>query len=316
MADPLIATAYESDEQRWRAVRERDEAADGRFYYAVTTTGIYSRPSCAARLARRENVEFHASLDELRVRGYRPCRRCLPGEPELNQPHADIVARTCLLINEAAAPSNLDDLAHGAGYSRYHFHRLFKSLTGVTPHAYWTAVRARRVREELVRTRTVSDAVYRAGFTTIGQFYAVSSAILGMTPQEFRAGGAGVEIRSATGFTDECPVLVAVADKGVCAIVDDPAGPGGAARERLRELFPYAHRRTGGRRLAQRVARALARVGAPHPGARLLPADVREVCRHERIRQALTALPEGGTAEAPGGPSERPPRGPSSSAIF
>ncbi|MER5200855.1 bifunctional transcriptional activator/DNA repair enzyme AdaA [Streptomyces sp. NPDC002755] len=275
---------YESDEQRWRAVRERDEAADGRFYYVVKTTGIYSRPSCAARLARRENVEFHASLDELRTRGYRPCRRCRPGERQRNRRHADSVARTCLLMDAAVEPPNLDDLAQSAGYSRFHFHRMFKALTGLTPHTYWTAVRARRVREMLIRARTVADAIYEAGFSTNGQFYAVSSAILGMTPQAFRAGGAGVEIRSAVGVTDAGPVLVAVAEKGVCAVLD---GPEGATRARLAELFPDARHRADDGWLAERVARELARPAAPHPGALLLPSEVRRVCRHERIRQAL-----------------------------
>ncbi|MFJ9020860.1 bifunctional transcriptional activator/DNA repair enzyme AdaA [Streptomyces sp. NPDC102259] len=275
---------YESDEQRWRAVRERDEAADGRFYYVVKTTGIYSRPSCAARLARRENVEFHASLDELHTRGYRPCRRCRPGERQRNRQHADTVARACLLMDAAVDPPNLDDLAQSAGYSRFHFHRMFKSLTGLTPHTYWTAVRARRVREMLIRARTVADAIYQAGFSTNGQFYAVSSAILGMTPQEFRAGGAGVEIRSAVGVTDAGPVLVAVAGKGVCAVIE---GPEGATRARLAELFPDARHRADDRWLVERVARELARPAAPHPGAFLLPSEVRRVCRHERIRQSL-----------------------------
>lgn len=275
---------YESDEQRWGAVRERDRAADGQFYYAVTTTGIYSRPSCTARLARRENVEFHASLEELHTRGYRPCRRCRPGERELNRPHADIVARTCLLMNVAVAPPNWDDLAQSVGYSRFHFHRLFKSLTGVTPHSYWTAVRAQRVRERLIRARTVSEAIYQAGFNTNGQFYSAVSAILGMTPQAFRAGGAGVEIRSATGVTDAGPVLVAVAEKGVCAVLE---GPEGASRARLAELFPDARHRAGDRWFEAQVAQVLARPAALDPGALLLPSEVRRACRHERIRQSL-----------------------------
>jgi AraC family transcriptional regulator of adaptative response/methylated-DNA-[protein]-cysteine methyltransferase len=288
---------YENDEQRWRAVRERDKAADGRFYYAVTTTGIYSRPSCAARLARRENVEFYASLEELHTRGYRPCRRCHPGERDMNRLRADIVTRTCQLMNAAVAPPNLDDLAQSAGYSRFHFHRMFTSLTGVTPHAYWTAVRARRVREKLIRARTVSDAIHQAGFNTNGQFYAVSSAILGMTPQAFRAGGAGVEIRSAMGVTDAGPLLVAVAEKGVCAVLE---GPEGAARARLVALFPDARHRAGDSWFEARVAQVLARPAALHPGALLLPPEVRRVCRHERIRRSLLTHVGAGPEPLPG----------------
>lgn len=283
------AYAYASDEQRWRAVRERDDAADGTFYYAVTTTGIYNRPSCAARLARRENVEFHASLEELRLRGYRPCRRCRPGEPEPTREHAALVARVCLLMDTAAAPLNLDELAQSAGYSRFHFHRMFKSLTGLTPHTYWTAVRARRVREELIRARTVSDAIYQSGFTTTGQFYAVSTAILGMTPQEFRAGAAGVEIRYAMASTDEAPVLVAVTEHGVCAVLE---GPEQAAREQLAELFPYAVRRADDRWFEARLGRLMARPAARYPVDPLLPREIRRLCRHERIRQLLRIHPD------------------------
>lgn len=289
---PPSASGYETDEERWRAVRDGDEAADGKFYYVVRTTGIYSRPSCVARLARRENVEFHSSLEEVRALGYRPCRRCHPDEPELNQYYADTVARACLLMDGALTPPNLDAVARSAGYSRFHFHRMFKSLAGVTPYAYWTAVRARRVRAELIGARTVSDAIYQAGFNSNGQFYAASSAILGMTPQEFRAGGAGVRIRSAVGTTSLGPVLVAATGKGVCAVLSD-AGDGGDDRglhTRLTELFPHAAHHEDDPAFADLVAQALSRAELPHSGRELLPPTALRVCLRERIRQELTPL--------------------------
>ncbi|WP_424217617.1 bifunctional transcriptional activator/DNA repair enzyme AdaA (plasmid) [Streptomyces sp. BI20] len=277
---------YGTDEERWRAVVARDGAADGAFYYAVTTTGIYSRPSCAARLARRENVEFHTSVGELRARGYRPCRRCRPGESDPRRAYADTVARACRLMDAAVAPPNLDELAQEAGYSRFHFHRLFRSLTGVTPYAYWTAVRAARVRAELRGARTVSDAIYRAGFNTNGQFYAVSPGILGMTPQAFRAGGAGVEVRSAVAVTSLGRILVATADKGVCAVLSE--GPGvGAARQRLAALFPRAVHRPAGPRLADLVEGVVAGAEASGAAPAALPAEVLRVCLHERVRQGV-----------------------------
>ncbi|MFE1960805.1 bifunctional transcriptional activator/DNA repair enzyme AdaA [Streptomyces sp. NPDC059479] len=291
--------AYTTDAERWRAVQRRDEAADGQFYYVVRTTGIYSRPSCAARLARRENVEFHLSLEEVRARGYRPCRRCRPDESVPNRYYADTVARACLLMDGALEPPNLDGLARTAGYSRFHFHRMFRSLTGVTPHAYWTAVRARRVRAELAGARTVSDAIYQAGFNSNGQFYAVSSAILGMTPQVFRAGGDGEVIRSAVGVSSLGPVLVAATDKGVCAVLLDGADaradgehddPGGTLLPRLVEMFPRAEHRADAGWLGARVGRALARADVPEPGRGLLPRRVLRVCLRERIRQELQGL--------------------------
>ncbi|WP_051795534.1 bifunctional transcriptional activator/DNA repair enzyme AdaA [Streptomyces sp. NRRL S-87] len=299
-AETTVAPAYASDDERWRAVLERDEAADGVFYYAVTTTGIYSRPSCAARSARRENVEFHTSLAELRARGYRPCRRCHPGEPDPQRHYADTVARACALMDGAAVPPNLDELAQAAGYSRFHFHRMFKSLTGVTPYTYWTAVRARRVREELLGgARTVSDAIYRAGFNTNGQFYAVSGAILGMAPQAFRAGGAGVAVRSAVGATAAGPVLVAVADRGVCAVLDDR--PGDRARDRLAALFPQARHAPADAALSSLVQRALQRAEPPEPAlAAFLPRRVVRTCRDEVVRHAvhdhLTSAPASASA--------------------
>lgn len=146
-------------------MRRRDEAADGTFYYVVRTTGISSRPSCAARLARRENVEFHASLEAVRARGYRPCRRCRPDESVPDRYYADTVARACPLMDGAREPPDLDGLARTAGYSRFPFHRLFKSLTGVTPYTHWTAVRAQRIRADPAGARTVSDAVYQGAVT-------------------------------------------------------------------------------------------------------------------------------------------------------
>lgn len=284
-------SAYTTDAERWRAVQRRDEAADGTFYYVVRTTGIYSRPSCAARLARRENVEFHSSLDEVRARGYRPCRRCHPDEPVPHRYYADTVARACRLMDGALEPPNLDALARAAGYSRFHFHRMFKSTTGVTPYAYWTATRARRVREELAAARTVSDAIYQAGFNSNGQFYAASSAILGMTPQAFRAGGDGKVIRSAVGASSLGPVLVAAADKGVCAVLfagqDTAEGsePGAGLWPRLAELFPHAEHRVDDAWFAALVRRALARADVSEPGRDLLPPRMLRVCLQERIRQ-------------------------------
>ncbi|MCS0637812.1 helix-turn-helix domain-containing protein [Streptomyces sp. LP05-1] len=282
---PVTPGRYTTDAERWRAVQRRDEAADGAFYYVVRTTGIYSRPSCGARLARRENVEFHSSLEELRARHYRPCRRCHPDEPDPDRTYAEIVARACALMDTAVEPPNLDALARTAGYSRFHFHRLFKSLTGVTPHTYWTAVRARRVRARLTGARTVSDALYAAGFNSNGQFYAATPAILGMTPQSFRAGGAGEVIRTATATGRLGPVLVAAAGKGVCAVL--PAGPDDAPYARLAELFPRAALRPGDARFAELVARAVARAEVPEPGRRLLPGPVPLVCHEELIRQEL-----------------------------
>ena len=188
---------FTDDASRWEAVVRRDRGADGVFYYSVRTTGVYCRPSCAARLARRANVRFHASSDEAERAGFRPCKRCRPDEAGLATRQQDIVARACRIIEEADEIPNLADLASAVGMSPHHFHRVFKMVTGVTPKAYAAAKRTQRVREELTRGATVTEAIYGAGYNSNGRFYATATEQLGMTPTAFRAGGDGATIRFA-----------------------------------------------------------------------------------------------------------------------
>jgi len=227
-----------SDDDRWAAVVRRDRRADGVFYYSVSTTGVYCRPGCAARRARREHVRFHATCEEAERAGFRPCKRCRPKEPGLGEQRAAAVAKACRMIEAAEDMPSLAALAGAAGTSRFHFHRVFKAVTGVTPKAYAAAHRARRVREELSRSDTVTDAIYGAGFNSNGRFYATSSEVLGMTPSDFRSGGTGASIRFAVGQCSLGAILVAATDKGVCAILlgDDPA----ALVRELQDRFPRA----------------------------------------------------------------------------
>ncbi|NVI91425.1 Ada metal-binding domain-containing protein [Actinomadura sp. BRA 177] len=183
-------------DDRWQAVLRRDARADGEFVYSVTTTGVYSRPSCAARLARRENVIFFDTAAQAAAAGYRPCRRCDPDRSATSARNLALVIRACRDIDGAlgqdgAEAPSLDSLASGARVSRFHFHRMFKKATGITPRAYLSSSRARRVRTELLRASTVTDAIYNAGFNSNGRFYASAPDILGMTPTQFRAGGRG-----------------------------------------------------------------------------------------------------------------------------
>ena len=177
----------------------RDASFDGQFYYSVATTGVYCRPSCAARLAKRSNVRFHDTRADAERAGFRPCKRCKPDQPSLDQQHAKKVAQACRLIETADEAPKLDALAEAVGLSPYHFHRIFKPALGVTPKAYATAHRDKRVREGLARSETVTEAIYDAGFNSNGRFYASSSQLLGMTPTDFRAGGDGQELRFAIG---------------------------------------------------------------------------------------------------------------------
>ncbi len=284
---------FASDDERWGAVKRRDRDADGAFYYSVLTTGVYCRPTCAARLPRRENVGFHATCAEAERAGFRPCKRCRPNEAALAERQASAVAKACRSIEQAEEAPSLDALAETAGMSRFHFHRVFKAQTGVTPKAYADAHRAERVREELAQSDTVTAAIYGAGFNSNGRFYATSTDLLGMTPTEFRAGGTGAAIRFAVGECSLGSILVAATEKGVCAIQlgDDPE----ALVRGLQDRFPKARLIGGDATFEQLVARVVALVEAPGNGPDL-PLDVRGTAFQRVVWQALRDIPPGSTA--------------------
>jgi AraC family transcriptional regulator of adaptative response/methylated-DNA-[protein]-cysteine methyltransferase len=286
------AVTSAADEQRWAAVVRRDPAADGEFYYAVRTTGVYCRPSCAARLARRENVSFHLTREAAERAGFRPCKRCRPDRAALAEQHAAAVARACRAIETAETAPALEELAAAAGMSRFHFHRVFKAITGVTPKAYAAARRAQRVRRELPVSRSVTEAIYDAGFNSSGRFYAQSAAILGMTPTDFRAGGNRAVIRFAVGECSLGSILVAATAKGVCAILlgDDPD----ALVRDLQDRFPRAVLTGGDREFEAAVGKVLSFVESPAIGLDL-PLDVRGTAFQQRVWQALRAVPAGST---------------------
>jgi len=277
----------------WEAVRRRDPAADGRFVYSVRSTGVYCRPSCAARLARRENVSFHASCAEAESAGFRPCKRCRPNERTLAERQAAIVARACRLIVEAEEPPSLGDLAQSVGMSPFHFHRVFKKVAGLTPKAYAAAHRANRVRDELTRSASVTEAIYDAGFNSSGRFYAAAAQLLGMTPMRFRSGAPGQEIRFAVGECSLGAILVAASEKGVCAILlgDDPD----ALVRDLQDRFPKARLIGGDAGFERWVATVVGFVEAPRIGLDL-PLDLRGTAFQQRVWRALAEIPPGSTA--------------------
>ena len=283
---------FAADAERWAAVQRRDGDADGAFYYSVRTTGVYCRPSCAARLARRENVRFHASCEEAEAAGFRPCKRCRPNQAALAVRRAAAVAKACRLIETAEEMPNLDALAGSAGMSRFHFHRVFRTVTGVTPKAHAAAHRARRVREALPQSSTVTEAIYGAGFNSSGRFYAKSEQVLGMTPTRFRSGGSGAAIRFAVGECSLGSILVAATDKGVCAILlgDKPE----ALVRELEDRFPRATLIGGDEDFEQWVAKVIGFVEAPALGLDL-PLDVRGTAFQQRVWQALRKIPAGST---------------------
>ena len=283
---------YTSDAQRWDAVQRRDPLADGQFYYSVSSTGVYCRPSCGARAALRRNVSFHASCFDAEQAGFRACLRCKPKLPPLAERHAQAVAQACRLIDAAEDAPDLDSLAQACGMSRFHFHRIFKAHTGITPKAYAAAGRARRLQQGLAQAPSVTDALYAAGFNSSGRFYAAADGVLGMTPKAFRAGGSGTSIRFAIGACSLGAILVAATDKGICAILmgDDPDL---LARD-LQDRFPQAELRGAEADFEATVATVVGFVESPAIGFDL-PLDVRGTAFQQRVWQALRAIPSGST---------------------
>lgn len=289
----LRASHYSSDQARWRAVVRRDHGADGMFFYSVATTGIYCRPSCASRLARRENVRFHSSCDAAEKAGFRACKRCQPRNP-VEEPHLAAITKACRLMKSADAAVSLANLARSVGMSRFHFHRVFTRITGVTPKAYAEAIRAELVRGELSRRKSVTEAVYGAGFNSNGRFYARSSEMLGMLPKNFRAGGIGATIRFAVGECSLGSILVASSKKGICAILlgDDAS----ELVEDIQRRFSNAQLIGGDKKFERLVAQVIGFVEAPRVGLNL-PLDVRGTAFQQRVWNALREIPAGSTTD-------------------
>ncbi|MCA1325457.1 bifunctional DNA-binding transcriptional regulator/O6-methylguanine-DNA methyltransferase Ada [Herbaspirillum sp. alder98] len=291
---PAEPDLYASDAARWRAVQARDPAADEHFWYSVRTTGVYCRPSCAARPALRENVAFHSSRRDAEAAGFRPCKRCKPDQPPLAQRQAQAVAVACRLIDQAEAGTTPDlaTLAAAVGLSQHHLHRLFKAHTGLTPRAYADGRRAERMRGHLSGAASVTEAMYQAGFASSGRFYANSDAQLGMRPASFRQGGRGERIRFAVAQSWLGPLLVAATERGICtvAIDDDPE----ALVLQLQDRFPHAELVGADADFEALVARVVASVNDPRSGAGL-PLDVRGTAFQQRVWQALLAVPAGAT---------------------
>ena len=286
-------TATIEKDPRWVSVVNRDSKADGTFYYSVKTTGVYCRPSCGARLARPEHVQFHTTCEDAEKAGFRPCKRCQPNQPALAEQHAAVVAEACRLIEESDESPDLETLANHAGMSRYHFHRVFKAVTGLTPHDYVVAMRTQRVREQLVTSESVTEALYGAGYNSNGRFYEATNEVLGMTPSHFRAGGARTDIRFAIGECSLGSILIARSERGVCAILlgDDP----GLLVQDLQDTFPCANLIGGDDEFEQLVAKIVGFVEAPAIGLDL-PLDIQGTAFQHRVWQALRQIPAGETA--------------------
>lgn len=283
--------SFLSDVQRWQALLDRNPNADGMFLYAVQTTGVYCRPICASRLPNRHNVTFFATCDEAEKAGFRPCKRCQPSTVSPHTEQVEAIARICKRIE--AEPMSLQAMADLTGLSQYHFHRLFKKVVGITPKQYAIAHRANRVRQELNQETTVTQAIYEAGFESSSSFYDQATAILGMTPTNYRQGANGVEIRFVTKPCWLGWLLVAATAQGICAIAFDDTPE--ALTTQLQNQFPNAEFQEHDPTFESWVEQVLTFVEAPQQGLNL-PLDIQGTAFQQQVWQALQNIPAGSTA--------------------
>ncbi|MEX2450122.1 MAG: bifunctional DNA-binding transcriptional regulator/O6-methylguanine-DNA methyltransferase Ada [Rhodospirillales bacterium] len=281
----------------WQAVSERDGAYDAVFVFAVKTTGIFCKPSCPARRPLRRNVVFYAGYDEATANGYRPCKRCKPDPRMGYDARADVIADACRRIENAIENAegenvSLADLAGPAGLSPHHFQKVFKAVAGVSPKEYAVATRSDKIRRRLNHAPSITEAIYDAGYTSAGRFYEQAGKILGMTPSEYKNGGAELDIKFALGECSLGTILVASSTKGICGISlgDDP-------EDLLRDLedrFRNATLIGGDADFEDTVARVVGLIENPRASADL-PLDIRGTAFQHKVWKALCDIPVGQT---------------------
>ena len=284
MTDTMIA-----DDDAWTAVLARDRAFDGRFVTGVLTTGIYCRPSCAARHPARANVRFFTDGAAARAAGLRPCKRCLPDDVSRDE---RAVLAAIAAIKAAEQPLALAALAGETGYSPSHFQRVFTRHTGLSPAAYARALMAERAAEALSDEGSVTEAIYAAGYSGPSRFYEATEGRLGMAPSAWVNGGKGATIHWAVVRTSLGPMLVAATAKGVCRLSF------GEGREALEKRFPQAELVEGGAEFEDLLAEVVSAVETPKTNGgdfSHIPIDVKGTAFQEAVWRELRKIPLGET---------------------
>ena len=287
-----LAAEITSD-PRWQSIVARDKKSDGKFFYSVKSTGVYCRPSCGARLARPENVQFFTTTEAAEKAGFRACKRCKPAGLSLTEANTAKIEKVCRLIERCDETPSLEKLAEYAGMSVFHLHRTFKAVTGLTPSGYGAAQRTKRVRETRGKSQSVTDAIYDAGFNSNSRFYERVNEALGMTPTSFRDGGANTVIHFAVAECSLGSILVAKSERGVCAVLmgDDPL----QLARYLQDQFPKADLVGDESGYGDLVAQVIGLIERPGVGLDL-PLDIRGTAFQRRVWQALQQIPVGTTA--------------------
>jgi len=279
---------FDANGQRWLAVQRRDAEFDGMFVYAVRSTGVYCKPSCPSRPARRENVHFFASCADARGASFRACKRCRPDE-DVDR-HTEAVRHACERIRTAEEAPDLDTLARDAGLSPGHFQRIFKAQVGLSPKQYALAERRKRLRGALSKAPTVTQAIYDAGYGASSRAYADASAT-GIEPSTLRNGAKGEMIHFAAARSSLGDLVIAATERGLCFVeFGDPE----VLEVELSRRFSGATIKPGDQAFSTLVDQVVAQIDAPRPNE-ALPLDIRGTSFQERVWRALTAIPPGQT---------------------
>ncbi len=289
----ILKTQIDTDESRWQAVCERNAEADKSFVFAVKTTGIYCRPSCPARRAKRENVIFFKMSSAAEVAGFRPCKRCRPNGTTTAQRNTLTMAAACRSLETAEVEPSLDELAKEAGFSRFHFQRVFREIVGMTPKQYARGARAPRLRATVRAAQSVTDAAFASGHESMRHFYDNALVAFGMSPTVFRAGAKGEVIIYAFAETSLGIATAAFTRNGVCAV--RITGSVEEAELELRQLFPAALMISGGRDFELLVKRVVSAIKEPGRAAEL-PLDIRGTAFQQRVWSALREITIGTTS--------------------
>jgi AraC family transcriptional regulator of adaptative response/methylated-DNA-[protein]-cysteine methyltransferase len=277
----------------WSAVESRDAAGDGKFFYGVRTTGVYCRPGCASRRPLRANTVFFETTEAAERAGFRACKRCRPTDGSAAARHLAAIEKACGLLRTSETMPSLAELADAACISRFHFHRVFKQITGVTPRDYARSHRLGRLGEKLDAGQPIAASIYASGFGSSSRAYEAATGGLGMTPGTRRRGGSGETIRFVTVATPLGWALVAATERGICmtALGDDRH----SLAATLRRRFPLAELIAEDAGLKEWADQIVHFITAPDQNLDL-PLDIRGTAFQARVWRALQKIPLGKTA--------------------
>ncbi len=276
------------EEQYWQAVVEKDSSANGTFYVAVRSTGVYCKPSCPSRRPKRENVSFYASPEAAEQAGYRACKRCRPRDVQAD-PQVEIVQRVCRYIEQHLEGAiSLADLSGQFNISPFHLQRIFKRVMGISPRQYAEAYRLDQLKAQLKERESVTEALYEVGYSSSSRLYERSS--LGMTPTTYQRGGAGMHISYTIVDLPLGRLLVAATQKGVCSVC---IGDEDTLLEKaFQKEYPLAdvNHDVDGTPLHNWVETLVRHLNGQQPHLEL-PLDVQATAFQRRVWQALQAIP-------------------------